>query len=51
MFGYLLKGILWILALVAILVFIDVFLIIVETVTYHVEDFLGLPLPSPPWVD
>ena len=51
MFGRLGKGILWILALVAIWVFMDVFVIIVGTITYYIEDFLGLPVPPPPWVD
>ena len=45
------KGILWILAFVVIWVFMDVFVIIFGTITYYVEDFLGLPVPPPPWVD
>ncbi len=55
MFGRLGKGILWVLAFVVVLVVIsvlmDVFVIIVGTITYYVEDFLGLPVPLPPWVD
>ena len=51
MFGRVGKGILWILAFVVIWVFIDMFVIIVGTITYYIEDFLGLPLPRPPWVD
>lgn len=48
MFGRLVKGILWILALVAIWVFMDVFMIIVATITYYIQDFLGLPHLGPP---
>ena len=51
MFGRVGKGILWILASVVIWVFIDIFVIIVGTIAYYVEDFLGIPLPRPPWVD
>ncbi len=51
MFGRLGKGILWVLAFVAIWVFMDVFMIIVGTIAYYIEELLGLPLPPPPWVD
>ena len=55
MFGRLGKGILWVLAFVVVLVVIwvlmDVFVLIVGTITYYVEDFLGLPVPPPPWMD
>ena len=51
-FGRLGKGILWILALVAIWVLMDVFVIIVGTITYYIQEFLGLPhLGPPPWVN
>ena len=49
------KGILWILLLIVALVvgvvIIDVLVIIVGTIIYYVEDFLGLPVPPPPWVE
>ena len=46
------KGILWVLAFVVIFVFMDTFLIILGTITYYIQDFLGLPhLGPPPWVD
>ena len=52
MFGRLGKGILWVLAFVAILVLMDVFVIILGTITYYIQEFLGLPhLGPPPWVD
>ena len=51
MFGPFGKVILWILAFVVIWVFIDIFVIIVGTITYYVEDFLGIPSPAPPWMD
>ena len=51
MFGRFGIGILWILAFVVIWVFIDIFVIIVGTITYYVEDFLGIPSPAPPWMD
>jgi len=52
MFGRFGKGILWILALVVIWVFIDIFVIVVGTIMYYVEDFLGIPSPGPPpWMD
>lgn len=51
MFGPFGKVILWILAFVVIWVFIDIFVIIVGTITYYVEDFLGIPAPAPPWMD
>lgn len=46
------QGILWVLAFVVIWVFMDVFVIIVGTITYYIQEFLGLPhLGPPPWVD
>ena len=49
------KNMLWILLLIVALVvgvvMIDVLVIIVGTIIYYVEDFLGLPVPPPPWVD
>ena len=43
------KGILWVLAFVVIVVFMDTFLIILGTITYYIQDFLGLPVSPPPW--
>ena len=51
MFGRVGKGILWVLAFVVIWVFMDIFMLIVGTITYYVADFFGLPVPPPPWVD
>lgn len=51
MFGRFGKGILWILAIVVLWVLMDVFMLIVGTITYYVEDFLGIPSPAPPWMD
>lgn len=45
------QGILWVLAFAVIWVFMDVFVIIVGTITYYVEDFLGIPVSRPPWLD
>ena len=43
MFGRVVKGILWILALVAIWVLMDAFVIILGTITCNIQEFLGLP--------
>ncbi len=52
MLGRVGKGLLWILAFVVILVFMDIFVLTVGTILYYIEDFLGLPVPGgPPWAD
>ena len=43
--------VLLIIALVLGIVMIDIVVLILGTITYYVEDFLGIPSPAPPWMD